>query len=216
MKFDEMYKELINYIHVITYGYKSAITKIQLPNQTKILMSAMLWWVYIQYYITKIFNKFISLFLTYIPDSLVIFNPFNHVPDKTIHGVINKPTILDVRIKTQYGNHEDITNKMRSVIESNWDTDVGNDNCPFDDTDDNELFGGVNVQDIVKVYPILSTAVVWIAYLFESDKKLINMSDEDIGKKIKYMLINFIEKSISRSSDLIKNTDIIVIGDIPF
>lgn len=197
---------------------KNAVIGIQMPDRTKIFLSAIWFWAYIIYYFTKIINLGIGFCLVHTPDSLIIFNPFNIKSvnsQKKVETSINKPTILYARMETDKNRHETITNKLRAIINSKWDNDIGNDNTPFDDTENKELFGGVNVKDIVSIYPTLSTAVVWITYLFETDKKLNSMRDEDLGKKIKHMLINFGDKSIRRTSGLQPKEDIVV-GEIPF
>jgi hypothetical protein len=210
-------------VTTIAVKCKNAVVGMRIPDRTKIFLSAMWFWMYVMFYFTKVFNLVLGFCLVHTPDSLIIFNPFN-IKYTNFSGkntkenaaeTINKPTVVDARMKTKDELHENITNKLRAVISSNWDTDVGNDNCPFDDSDNKDLFGGVNVGDIVSVYPTLSTAIVWITYLFETDKKLNALSDEELGKKIKYMLINFGDKSIHRTSDLQK-VEKIVSGEIPF
>lgn len=214
-------RKITDSVTSITTKCKNAVVGIKLPERTKIFLSAMWFWAYMLYYFTKVFNLGLGLCLVHTPDSLIIFNPFNiknrnQTDTQTDNQPIkNKPTIVDARMKTKDSNHENITNKLRAVINSKWDVDIGNDNCPFDDTEYKELFGGVNLGDIVSVYPTLSTAVVWVTYLFETDKKLNDMSDAELGKKIKHMLINFDEKSIYRTSSLQKSEKIIV-GEIPF
>lgn len=218
-------RKITDSVTSITTNCKNAMVGIKLPDRTKIFLSAMWFWAYMLYYFTKVFNVGLGLCLVHTPDSLIIFNPFNiknrnQTDPKTDNQtdnqpIENKPTIVDARMKTKDSNHENITNKLRAVINSKWDVDIGNDNCPFDDTEYKELFGGVNLGDIVSVYPTLSTAVVWVTYLFETDKKLNDMSDAELGKKIKHMLINFDDKSIYRTSSLQKSEKIIV-GEIPF
>lgn len=193
---------------------RNVIISIQLPDRTRIFLSALWFWAYIMFYFTKILNLGLGFCLVHTPDSLIIFNPFN-IKKTTAGPPPNKPTIIDARMKTKESKHENITNKLRAIINSTWDCDVGNDNCPFDGSENTELFGGVCLGDIISIYPTLSTAVVWITYLFETDKKLNTMSDEDLGRKIKYMLINFSDKTIYRTSELQKSEKIIC-GDIPF
>jgi len=210
-------RKITDSVTSITNKCKNAVVGFKLPDRTKIFFSALWFWAYILYYYTKVFNVCIGLCLVHTPDSLIIFNPFNiKNQDQTDNQPIkNKPTIVDARMKTKDSSHENITNKLRAVINSKWDVDIGNDNCPFDDTENKELFGGVNLGDIVSVYPTLSTAVVWVTYLFETDKKLNDMSDGELGKKIKHMLINFGDKSIYRTSSLQK-PEKIIFGEIPF
>ena len=217
---------------------KNAIKAIRLPDRTKIFLSSIWVWVYLMFYFTKFINVVLGLILVYTPDSLIIFNPFSIM--NTSSNSINKPIILDAYIKTKsetklaskaetetkpdynvthentIDKTEHITNKIRALINSKWDIDVGNDNCPFDENNKfKELFGGLNIREIVKIYPIISTSIVWIAYLFETDKKLNNLSDDELGKKIKYMLINFGDNILYRNSKL-QNPEDIIVGDIPF
>jgi hypothetical protein len=217
MFYNQITHKITNSVTSITTKCKNAVFGIKLPDRTKIFLSALWFWAYMMYYFTKVFNMCLGLVLVYTPDSLIIFNPFNiKNHNKTDEQPIeNRPIILDARIKTKDVNYENITNKLRAVINSKWDVDIGNDNCPFDETEDKELFGGVSLGDIISVYPTLSTAVVWVTYLFETDKKLNDISDAELGKKIKHMLINFGDKSICRTSSLQKPEKIIV-GEIPF
>lgn len=188
--------------------YKNALHKVQLPDRTKIFISSLWMWACLMYYFTKVINVFLCFVITYTPDSLIIFNPF------AIKNANNMPIIIDAYIKTK-DNTEQITNKIKTLINMKWDTDIGNENCPLDDGIFKDLFGGLNVNEIVKVYPKLSTSVIWIAYLFEVDKSFSNLSDEELGKKIKYLLVNFSDKLIYRNSDL-KTSEDLMFGDIPF
>ena len=175
-------------------------------------------WAYIMFYFTKCINKLLGLILVYTPDSLIIFNPYLYLSgmnntNKSID--CNKPIIIDAYLKTNNGKSECIINKIRALINAKWDIDIGNDNCSFDDSAVKELFGGLNVREIVKIYPLLSTSIIWITYLFETDKILHSLSDDELGKKIKFLLINFSDNILYRNSNL-ENPEKIIVGDIPF
>lgn len=202
-----------NFSKIIT-RCKNVINNIDLPDRTRIFISAIWFWAYILYYITKLINGAIGIFLHLTPDSCIIFSNINVINSKD-KNTINKPIILDARLKTDKNRYEIITNKIRSIINNNWDVDIGNDNSPFDETEKNNLFGGMNIRDIINVYPTLSSSIVWISYIFETEKKINSMTDAELGKKIKHMLINFTDKTISRTTDM-KTPEKIIVGEIIF
>jgi len=239
---ESAYKNIINSVicsfNKLFNRCKNVINGMQLPDRTRIFISSMWFWAYILYHITKLLNGAIGIFLKLTPDSCIIFsglNMFDSKTDKTAENTtdtknkntnknttkdttkdtINKPIILDARMKTDKNSYEIITNKMRSIINNKWDIDVGNDNSPFDNAAHNDLFGGINMCDIINLYPTLSSSIVWISYLFETEKKMNNMTDAELGKKIKHMLINFTDKTINRTSDL-KTPEKIIVGEIRF
>jgi hypothetical protein len=211
----------------------NAVKAIHLPDRTKVFLSSMWLWAYIMFYFTKCINKLLGLILVYTPDSLIIFNPYLYLSgmnntNKSID--CNKPIIIDAYLKNNNdknnndktntgknnnGKPECIINKIRALINAKWDIDIGNDNCSFDDSAVKELFGGLNVREIVKIYPLLSTSIIWITYLFETDKILHSLSDDELGKKIKFLLINFSDNILYRNSNL-ENPEKIIVGDIPF
>lgn len=168
-----------------------------LPDRTKIFLSALMFWVYVMYYFNKVVGYCLGMVLMYTPDSCIIYHP-NVVKaiTKKEPGVI-KPDILDARMGTEV-----ITNKLNMLINTQWDNEI-------------DIFGGVNTKDLVSKFPALSTSFIWIAYLFELDKKLQIMSNEDIGKTVKYMLINMSDKTIYRESTL-DTDEKILFGEIPF
>jgi hypothetical protein len=185
----------------------------------------------------------LGLFLVYTPDSLIIFNPFRIMNRGATKPIVldayittkppkfnpsesndpkNKNDIITIdKLKTllnalSIDNTENITNKIRILIDVLWDTDIGNENCPFDKNQEvKELFGGLNIKELTSVYPIVSTSIIWIAYLFETDKHINKLSDAELGKRIKYILVNVGDGIIYRDSNLNKPEDIIF-GDIQF
>jgi hypothetical protein len=186
----------------ITAKCVKAIAEIKLPDRTRIFFSALWFWTSILYYYTRALNAFLGFCLIHTPDSLIIFNPYfmlHNIKAPSKPSENPRPIILGAQMKAGRV-HEIITNKLRNIINIKWDEDIGNDNCPFDNSEYNELFGGLNLKEIVDIYPTLSTAMVWIVYLFETNKKLSSISDEELGRKIKYMLINFSDKSICRGT----------------
>ena len=196
----------------------NAVKAIHLPDRTKIFLSSIWLWAYIMFYFTKCINTLLGLMLVYTPDSLIIFNPYLYLSgmnntNKSID--CNKPIVIDAYLKTNNGKTECILNKIRALINAKWDIDIGNDNCSFDNSEIKELFGGLNIREIVKIYPLLSTSIIWIAYLFETDKILHSLSDDELGKKIKFLLINFSDNILYRNSNL-ENPEKIIVGDIPF
>jgi hypothetical protein len=162
-----------------------------MPDRTKIFLSAIVFWAYILYYMTKFINMCLCVFIDYTPDSFLIFRPKRNVDTKI-------PEILEAKIN----DNTDISNKLNMLLNCKWDEDVGDS-------------GGIRVKDIVEKYKFISTSIVWISYLFEIDKKLESMSDVDIGKSIKYMLVNINEKVLYRDGDL-KTPEDILFGEIPF
>ena len=196
----------------------NAVKAIHLPDRTKIFLSSIWLWAYIMFYFTKCINTLLGLMLVYTPDSLIIFNPYLYLSginntNKSID--CNKPIVIDAYLKTNNGKTECILNKIRALINAKWDIDIGNDNCSFDDSAVKELFGGLNIREIIKIYPLLSTSIIWIAYLFETDKILHSLSDDELGKKIKFLLINFSDNILYRNSKM-ENPEEIIVGDIPF
>jgi len=114
-----------------------------------------------------------------------------------------KPKIIEARNDT-----EDITNKIKAIIGMKWDNDINNDG-------DGKVSGGLNLREILEVYPSLETSVIWITYIFEIEKKISEMSDEELGKNIKHLLIDFGDKSMYRTSDL-KEKEPAIFGEVAF
>jgi hypothetical protein len=169
---------------------------ISLPNRAKIFMSALWFWTYIMFYMSKCINVILRLFITYTPDSMIIFkNP-----------TTKQPKILSAHIHHNNTN-KNITNKIATILSLKWDSDISNEN--------GELLGGLNMCDILDIYPAASNAVIWLAYLLEVDNKISTMSDEDLGKKIKIMLIDFKKRTLYRTSDLSEQLKANC-GEIPF
>lgn len=183
-----------------------------MPDRVRIFMSALWFWTYAMFYITKCINYILQLFITYTPDSMIIFKYSNSNALST-----NKPpTILKAHIhktttdkKTDYRKtiNENITNKITTILQMKWDPDISNEN--------GELFGGLNVCDILDIYPMASNAVIWIAYLLELDNKILNTSDENLGKQVKIMLIDLKKNAIFRTSNLQHKMNT-TCGEIPF
>ena len=140
----------------------NAVKAIHLPDRTKIFLSSIWIWAYIMFYFTKCINKLLGLILVYTPDSLIIFNPYLYLSGMNTNKSIdcNKPIVIDAYLKTNNGKTERILNKIRALINAKWDIDIGNDNCSFDDSEIKELFGGLNIREIVKIYPLLSTSII--------------------------------------------------------
>jgi hypothetical protein len=66
--------------------------------------------------------------------------------------------------------------------------------------------GGLNIDDILSVYPTASNALIWIAYIFEVDKKIMQMDDKQVGKHVKYMMICMKDRILHTKSDLSEMT----------
>jgi hypothetical protein len=159
-----------------------------LPDRAKIFLTALWFWVYIAYYCNKLINYTLCVVLTYTPDAYMAY------PAKLLNK--DKPKILYASL----GNTT-ITNKLKLLINTNWDTDVP----------DN---GGVNVRDLVSKYPSLAYAVIWVSYIFEIDKKINTMTNEELGKSIKHMYITISGKTINRGEFL--DDEEIIFGEITF
>ena len=199
-KFESIYTKTKNRLSEIK---KYSLDK--LPDRTKIFLSALWFWVYL----TFIFNKFIGcvlgFVLTYTPDSCInpsLSSSLSFSLPSSNSNILNKkedevPQIINAKLGT-----ETITNKFKMLMKSQWDNEISD-------------LGGINVSDIVSKYPALSSSVIWISYLFKVDKKLQTMSDEEIGKAVKYMLINITDKVIYRESSL-EDEEEILFGEIPF
>lgn len=172
-----------------------------LPGRTKIFLSALWFWTYLLYYFTKFINIMLYIVVVYTPDSCVIFRT-KLVKNKKI------PEILNAKIKKkpcdnkQDDKTSDITNKLNILLNWKWDDDIGD-------------IGGIKIKELISKYPSVSSSIIWISYLFEIDKKLETMSDEEVGKSIKYMLINISDKVMYRDANL-KTPEDILFGEIPF
>lgn len=166
------------------------------PERAKLFMSALWFWAYIMYYVNMCITACLRMFLTYTPDSMIIFTP-----RKETH-------VLKAVLKTKQNmSGENITNKISAIMKMKWDDDIS-------DADDN-LCGGLNTSDIYSIYPPAMDAIIWVAYLMEIDKKIMNTSNENIGKTVKTMLINLKDKKFYKNGKLRTPLNIIC-GEIPF
>lgn len=177
---------------------------INLPDRTKIFFSALWFWVYVMFYFMKCFNCVLGLVLTHTPNSLLIYKPLN-IKSRSKNSREIRPIIIEAR-----NGNDDITNKIKAIVDMKWDSDINNEGG-----ETQKIFGGLNIKDITDIYPSISTSVVWISYLFEIDKKLADMGDEELGKSIKQMLVDFGDKSLYRKSDL-QDKEKAMFGEIPF
>ena len=160
----------------------------------------------------KVFNVCLGAVLTYTPD-MFLYNPFDDISKalkskkkarkKTQKKVLKqgeaKPVIIEAR-----SDHSMLSNKIKALIKLKWDKDIENDN-----TGD---IGGLNSKDI---YPMLSTAIVWITYILDTEEAVKKMSDEELGKCIKHLLIDCSDNALYRTLDL-KNAEKMMFGQIPF
>jgi hypothetical protein len=172
----------------------------KLPDRTKIFLSALWLWTYVLYYFTKIINIILRLIVTYTPDSCIIFN------NKLIKPNEHAPIIIDAKIHDKSAdNMENITNKFSILINNIWDEDIGDK-------------GGIRIKDIVNKFTNTTSPLMWVSYLFEMDKKLENMTDEEISESIKHMLVNISDKIIERDpeSKESEESEEISFGEIPF
>ena len=160
-----------------------------LPNRTKIFLTALWFWIYITYYFNIIICYFLRFILVNTPDSCIAFQ------SKFIIKKENTPHIIKAEIDSN-----DITNKIKLLINLCWDNEISD-------------LGGVNVKDLLSRYPQISSSALWISYIFNFEKKIQNMTDEEIGKKVKHIIICFTDKVIYRDDG--SNEDILF-GEIPF
>jgi hypothetical protein len=185
-----------------------------IPNRARIFMSALWFWTYVMFYVTKCINVILHVFITYTPESMIIFkhDTSNILSTKKSSECMKNspPTILKAHIhKTTNSKtiNENITNKIAAILQMKWDPDISDEN--------DDLFGGLNICDILDIYPVASDAVIWIAYLLELDNKILNTSDEKIGKYVKIMLVDLKNNAIFRTSNL-QNKINTMCGEIPF
>ena len=61
---------------------------ISMPDRARIFMSALWFWTYVMFYVTKCINVALRIFITYTPDSMIIFRHGTKSPNK-----INPPKI---------------------------------------------------------------------------------------------------------------------------
>jgi hypothetical protein len=163
-----------------------------LPDRTKIFLSALWFWIYITYYFNSMICYFLKIILMNTPDSCIAFQ------SKLIKKKENTPEIIEATL-----GKEIITNKIKLLINLCWDKEISD-------------VGGLNIKDLVSKYSSLSTSVIWISYLFNLEKKMQDMTDEEIGKKVKYMLINITDKIIYRDDGSACDDEEIIFGEIPF
>ena len=184
---------------VTRIGTRVSGVMVALPDRTKIFLSALWFWAYIMFYCTKLFNRILGLILTHTPDTMLIYKPLKI----STGGGEPRPKIIEAR-----NGNSNITNKIKAIVDMKWDSDINNDGTQ-------KIFGGLNIKDITNIYPSMSTGIIWISYLFEIEKKIADMNDEELGKNIKQILVDFGDKSLYRSSDLKKKEETIF-GEIPF
>ena len=189
---------------VVRIGTRVSGIMVALPDRTKIFLSALWFWGYIMYYITRWFTCILRVVLTHTPNAMLIYKPLNISSSAKNAGEI-RPKIIEAR-----NGNDNITNKIKAIIDMKWDSDINNEG---DITQ--KIFGGLNMKDITDIYPCVSTSIIWISYLFEIDKKLAEMNDEELGKNIKQLLVDFGDQSLYRSSDL-KEKEKAMCGEVPF
>jgi hypothetical protein len=137
--------------------------------------------------------------LTYTPDAL-IYNPLSELTsDKKLKQGEQKPVIIDAR-----SDRAALTNKIKALVNLKWDRDIEN--------EDSGHIGGLNDKDI---YPMLSTAIVWITYILDTEEAVEKMSDVELGKCIKHLLIDCGDNALYRTPDL-KKAEKMMFGQIPF
>lgn len=160
------------------------------PDRTKIFLSALWFWIYITYCLNMMFCFILRLILSNTPDSFIAFQS----------TIIKKQDIIPEIIEAKI-DKEVITNKIKLLVKLCWDKEISD-------------IGGVNVKDLLKYLPSLSKSTVWISYVYDIEKKIQTMTDEEIGKTIKHMLIDITDNTIYRNSD--KAEEEIIFGQIPF
>jgi hypothetical protein len=178
-------------------GILSKFTVPKLPDRTVIFLSALYFWAYMMFYFTKVINISLGFALRHTPDAFVI-----HKRESTLIEAV--PLVKRINIIQAMAGNIPITNKIKNVIQSHWNKEIGED-------DDGVCIGGIKVCDVLS---FVKSPMIWISYLFEFDKKLSEMSDDEIGKAIKTILVDFGDKAIYRDSDLCQKEDMLF-GEIP-
>ena len=161
-----------------------------IPNRTKIFLSALWFWMYITYCLNIMFCFVLKLILSNTPDSCIAFQ------STIMKKAESTPEIIEAKLGT-----ETITNKIKLLVNLYWDDEISD-------------VGGVNIKDLLTCLPTLSKSVVWISYICDFKNKIQTMTDEEIGKQVKHMLINITDKIIYRNSD--EEEEEILFGAIPF
>jgi hypothetical protein len=170
-------------------GILSKFTVPKLPDRTVIFLSALYFWAYMMFYFTKVINVSLGFVLRHTPDAFVI-----HKGGSTL--VESDPVVKRINIIQAMAGNIPITNKIKNVVQSL----------------DDEFMAGIKVSNVLS---FVKSPMIWISYLFEFDKKLSEMTDDEIGKAIKTILVDFGDKAIYRDSDLdIKEH--MLFGEIPF
>ena len=175
----------------------------KLPDRTVIFLSALYFWAYAMFYFTKIISVSLGFVLRNTPDAFIIHGGAKITNDKD--KTKPNPDTPKINIIQAFADNIPITNKLKNLIHRKWDKEVG------EDANGNNI-GGLNVRDILT---FVKSPMIWVSYLFEFDKKLSDMSDDEIGKAIKTMLIDFGDKALYRESNLAQKEPILF-GEIPF
>jgi hypothetical protein len=153
-------------------------------------------WSYAATYVNRAIDIAVFLCLNSAPEFIVWAMLHN-----STRAAVKKPVIISARTADI-----DITNRMRAFLNIYWDDEVMS-----DDLDVENLTGGVNIKDLVRLCPSL----VWIAYVFERNNDLITMSNDELHGSVKYMLVSLTNNMIF-TGDKLNTSDKISYGEIAF
>jgi hypothetical protein len=200
----------------------------QLPDRTVMFLAALRFWTHIVFYFAKMTTLVLGFVLSHTPDSLMLYRKntvtievvdppntpnSNESPESSTADTPTKNrTFGTIQILKAMAGDKPITNVIKTIISMNWDASVGGyDNGDTSNTDLPKIIGGLRAD----AFKFLKSPIVWISYLCDLDTKLSSMSDIEIGQKIRYMLLDFSNKSIYRTSNL-SDKESMLFGEIPF
>lgn len=190
--------------------------KSEMPDKTKMFLTALYFWGVILYYISTLFNFMLRIIITHIPDYLtVIPRPLKWMPFNKLgifkNTPVVKPVILDAKIHDSSHNIMPFTNKLKLLIATLWDEDIGDELLGSDVPD-----GGLNLKDLSKVMPDIKNMCIIAKYIFE--KNVDKIPDQELREHVKFIFIDFADNLIYRDESRINKTsaDKIDYGDIGF
>jgi len=166
---------------------------------TKIYFSALYFWAHVLYYCSLIFTNILWFFITYMPDSFIVYKiPF--IKSKT-----DEIDVIDARLIKNKENIKDtenckiIKNTVKLLINVYWDNTINNLDYNRNELDRTSP-GGIDLEKIFDTLPEFKNSVIWIKYI----KKIKDILEKD----------DDIESLCSNNDSNNKNSNIDIIKEI--
>jgi len=159
--------------------------------KVKVFVTALYIYVYLCIQLSYAFNYIMTTIMLNTPD----FYIYKYIGSRT-----DIPNIIESKLINGNNNIIIMTNKIQYLISQIWDIDIGN-NCQFDDNDNNQIFGGINLKELMQLYPILNDDILYISYSYNTTD--INIIHIDFYKKYIYRMNNFIKPEPIKYNDII-------------